>query len=80
MEGTHAKAQTQARTAGRTLDVERSVEQGGVPGGYPQQPGGIRTPVIDSFSASMVLHHRPRIWRIFPGETAFSGLNRLYIG
>ncbi len=80
MEGTHAKAQTHARTAGRTLDVERSVEQGGVPGGYPQQPGGIRTPVKDSISASRVLHHRPHFWRFLPGETALSGLNRLYIG
>jgi hypothetical protein len=32
MDGTHATAQTQARTAGRTLAVERSVERGGAPG------------------------------------------------
>lgn len=32
MDGTHATAQTQARTAGRTLAVECSVEQDGAPG------------------------------------------------
>lgn len=50
------------------------------PWAYPQQPGGIRTPVIDRFSASLMLHRSPPPnLRFFPAESAYSDLYTLYI-